>query len=83
MSYSNIIVYGTNWCWDCKRARRILNQYEIPFDFINIDNDPKAEQFVLDTNRGMRSVPTIVFPDGSLLVEPSNKELESKLKTLN
>ncbi len=75
-----ITVYGTTWCWDCTRARRILDRHQIEFEFINIDKDRQAEEFVLKTNRGMRSVPTIVFPDGSILVEPSNKQLMQKLE---
>jgi mycoredoxin len=79
MTNSNIIVYGTKWCWDCTRARRYFRGNDIEFEWINIDDDPLAEQFVLETNEGMRSVPTILFPDGSILVEPSVKELQQKL----
>ena len=79
MPNSNIVVYGTNWCWDCTRARRFFNKHNISYEWINIDKDPQAEQFVLKTNDGMRSVPTIVYPDGSILVEPSNRELAEKL----
>jgi glutaredoxin-like protein len=74
-----IKVYGTNWCGDCWRSRRYLDQNKIAYDFINIDSDKEAELFVKTTNRGMRSVPTIVFADGSILVEPSNKQLAEKL----
>jgi mycoredoxin len=74
-----IKVYGTNWCGDCRRARRYLDQNNIQYDFINIDSNKEAEQFVMTKNRGMRSVPTIIFADGSILVEPSNKALAEKL----
>ncbi len=79
MTSPTIKVYGTNWCGDCWRARRYLDQNKIAYDFINVDGDKEAEQFVKTTNRGMRSVPTIVFADGSILVEPSNKQLAEKL----
>lgn len=80
MPDSNIItIYATEWCWDCRRARKFLGQHAIPFRWVNIDHDPEAEKFVKQTNKGMRSVPTIVFPDGSILVEPSNQQLERKL----
>ena len=80
MPDSNIItIYATEWCWDCRRARKLLDQHAIPFRWVNIDHDPDAEKFVKQTNKGMRSVPTIVFPDGSILVEPSNQQLERKL----
>lgn len=79
MTHSKITVYATRWCGDCRRARRFLEKHQIPFEWIDIDHDPKAEQYVLEVNHGMRSVPTIVFEDGSILVEPSNAQLESKL----
>lgn len=74
-----IVVYGADWCGDCFRSRRFLERNQIPFEWINIEGNKAAEQFVLKTNRGMRSIPTIVFPDGSILVEPSNVELAKKL----
>jgi mycoredoxin len=76
---STVKIYGTTWCGDCRRARRYMDQNNIQYDFINIDCNKEAEQFVLATNRGMRSVSTIVFEDGSILVEPSNKALAEKL----
>ena len=79
MTNNKIIVYGTGWCGDCRRSRRYLDQNNIAYDFINIDNNKDGEQFVLNNNRGMRSVPTIVFEDGSILVEPTNKVLAEKL----
>jgi mycoredoxin len=79
MPGQKIIVYGTDWCGDCFRTRQFFKKHSIPFEFLNIDRDRVAEQFVLQTNRGMRSVPTIVFEDGTVLVEPSNRELALKL----
>ena len=79
MDDSNIIIYGVNWCWDSRRARRFFDKNKIPYTFINIDKDKQGEQFVLDANDGLRSVPTIIFNDGSILVEPSTSELTNKL----
>ncbi|NTU56783.1 MAG: NrdH-redoxin, partial [Anaerolineales bacterium] len=45
---------------------------------VNVDNDARGADFVKEVNRGSRSVPTIVFPDGSIMVEPSNLQLEEK-----
>ncbi len=75
MTEEMIIVYGTEWCWDCRRARKFFDQKNIPYQMINIDKDQIGEQFVLQTNHGMRSVPTIVLPDGTIIVEPSDREL--------
>jgi mycoredoxin len=71
--------YGTSWCPSSRRARRLLTEREIDFDWINIDKDPAGREFVLQVNNGYRSVPTIVFPDGDILVEPSTTELVNKL----
>ncbi len=83
MADDEIIIYGTWWCSDCVRTRQFLGKIGITYRWVNIDQDKDGERFVLRNNRGMRSVPTILFSDGSVLVEPSNAELQSKLKQLN
>ena len=72
---SDITMYGVTWCGDCHRARRFFDNYGINYTFIDIDQDSEAEAFVLAANNGNRSVPTIIFPDGSKLVEPSTRVL--------
>ena len=74
-----ITVYGAEWCPDCRRAKRILDERKVQYVWVDIDHDSVGEKFVIATNRGNRSVPTIVFGDGSILVEPSNAELSEKL----
>lgn len=82
MPDSNIItIYATEWCWDCRRARKFFDQHGVAYCWVDIDDDPVAEAFVKQINQGMRSVPTILFPDGSFLVEPSNQQLGRKLET--
>lgn len=76
---SMIVVYSVPWCPDCKRAKSFLAQNQIPHTEIDIDQDPQAAEFVKQLNHGLRSVPTILFPDGSKLVEPTSEELEEKL----
>lgn len=80
MTDSIIKVYASDWCWECRRARRLLDCLHIPYEWVNIDRDKQAEQYVLRVNRGYRSVPTILFPDGSILVEPSDNELNKMLE---
>ena len=76
MSTENeITVYGAN----CRRAKRIQDERQAPFRWVDIDRDREGEKFVSKTNRGNRSIPTIVFADGSILVELSNAELPAKL----
>mgnify|MGYP001572110694 CR=1 FL=1 len=80
MPAEQITMYGTSWCGDCARARRLLDKHSVKFTWNDIERDMNARSFVERVNRGNRSVPTIVFPDGSILVEPSDSELEAKLK---
>jgi mycoredoxin len=75
----DIVLFSTRWCGDCHRAKRLFDALGVPFTEINIDEDRAAAARVMRLNDGMRSVPTILFPDGSVLVEPSNAALEAKL----
>ena len=79
MKEEQIRVYGTTWCPDCVRAKQVLERHKVTFVWIDINQDADARVYVEKINHGNRSVPTIVFPDGSTLVEPSNKQLEVKL----
>ncbi len=74
-----IKVYGTKWCRDTILARKVLDERKIDYEWIDIKQDLEAEKFVKETNQGYRSVPTILFPDKSILVEPSRDELIQKL----
>jgi mycoredoxin len=74
-----MIVYGTEWCGDTRRAKKILDEHKIDYEYINIDHSPEAKVLVKKINNGYASVPTIIFPDGSILVEPTNVELKEKL----
>ncbi len=75
----SIVVYSTTWCPDCKRAKKFFGEQRVPYINIDIEEDGPALEFVQAINGGMRIVPTIVFPDGDILVEPSNAELAAKL----
>jgi thioredoxin reductase (NADPH) len=74
-----ITMYGTHWCPDCKRAKQFLGEQRISYEFIDIDDDPVGQATVERYNNGKQIIPTLVFEDGSLLVEPSNAELAAKL----
>jgi len=80
---SSITMYTTNWCGDCKRSKHFLDSKGVQYREIDIEQDGKAMEYVQKINNGMNSVPTIVFSDGSTLTEPSNSDLEQKLKELN
>lgn len=74
-----ISVYGAYWCPDCRRAKQFLGEHQIPYNWIDIEEDAEGEAYVIQKNDGKRIIPTIEFDDGSLLVEPSNAELAAKL----
>jgi mycoredoxin len=76
---SPLLVYGTTWCPDCTRVRRFLDANQIAYQWINIDKDPDACAIVEKINHGNQSVPTLVWADGSLLVEPSIRQLRDRL----
>ncbi len=76
---ADIQMYGAPWCPDCKRAKQFLGEQRIPYDWIDLNRNPEAAAFVREKNAGKQIIPTIVFPDGSILVEPSNEELAAKL----
>ena len=82
MAPEKIIIYGTSWCGDTRRVREYFNINKIDYEWIDIDRDPNAAAIVEDITGGYRSVPTIVFLDGSALVEPSTYALKEKLSTL-
>src|SRR5437764_10502925 len=79
MSHTNIKLYGTNWCSDCKRSKKFLGEQRVHYDFINIGEDIDGQACVQKLQNGGLTIPTIVFEDGSTLIEPSNAELAAKL----
>lgn len=72
-------VYGAPWCPDCKRAKKFLGEQRVDYDWIDIDESEQGLRFVENLQNGGRTIPTIVFEDGSHLLEPSNDELAKKL----
>ncbi len=75
----SIRLYGAAWCPDCRRAKQFFGEQRIHYEYIDIEQNPDAMRLVEQINQGKRIIPTILFPDGTMLVEPSNAELASKL----
>jgi thioredoxin reductase (NADPH) len=73
------MIYSTIWCPDCKRAKQFFGEQRVAYTNVDIEQDKKAMSFVEEVNNGMRIIPTIIFPDGEILVEPSNAQLAEKL----
>ena len=76
------VVYGASWCPDAQRARRFFDERGVEYAWIDIDEDNQALDFVKKTNGGKIVIPVIVFPDQSILVEPSNFELAKKMEAI-
>lgn len=76
---SEIIMYGAEWCGDCRRSKAFLNDHEVAFTYVDLERQPEAISIVLERNDGRRVIPTIVFPDGTHLTEPSDQQLMAKL----
>lgn len=76
---SIITVYSTDWCPDCMRAKKFFVEHQVQFVNVDIEEIPNGVPFVKNLNNGMRVVPTIIFPDGEIMAEPSNTQLAEKL----
>jgi mycoredoxin len=75
---TQIVIYSTEYCSDCMRAEKYFEMINIPHVRVRLEGNTEATDFVLQVNNGYRSVPTIVFTDGSVLVEPDWEELKAK-----
>jgi mycoredoxin len=78
---AEITMYGAAWCGDCRRSKRFLDSHHVEYTYIDIETDVEASDKVVEINGGMRSIPVIVFPDGTHLTEPSDIDLEARLKS--
>jgi mycoredoxin len=75
-------MYSTEWCGYCKRLKSQLNAIGITFDEINIEEVPGTAEIVEKVNGGNRTVPTLVFSDGTAMTNPSAKQVQEKLQAL-
>lgn len=79
---AEITMYGAEWCGDCRRSKRFLDSNQVSYNYIDVEADTTASDKVIEINGGMRSIPVIVFPDGTHLTEPSDNALKEKLESL-
>ena len=75
----SLVMYSTVWCGYCKRLKTMMKAAGIPFTEVDIEHDPAAAAFVMGVNGGNQTVPTVKFPDGSALTNPSLKDVQAKL----
>ena len=77
---ARITLYGTTWCGDCHRSRRLLDRLAVPYRYVDVNADPDAAAWVRANNRGHQSVPTIELgAGGPILVEPTDRQLRAAL----
>ena len=69
---SVITIYSTTWCPDCKQAKKFFGEHRVQYENVDIEENPEGVPFVEKLNMGKRVIPTIIFPDGEILAEPSN-----------
>ena len=75
-------MYSADWCGDCVRSKRLLDELNLTYTLLDIEADSAAADKVIEINGGMRSIPVIVFADGTHLTEPSDIDLKAKLTSL-
>jgi mycoredoxin len=77
-----LTMYTTPWCGYCKRLKRQLAADAIEIAEVDIEQDHGAADFVMSVNNGFQTVPTVVFPDGSALTNPSAAAVKDRLLKL-
>lgn len=79
---SQIVMYTTEYCPDCHRAKAFFETNNIEYLRVGLEGNEEATEFVMNVNNGNRSVPTIIFPNGSVLVEPSWGKLRETIENI-
>ena len=82
-SHPEITMYGADWCGDCRRSKRLLEELDVQITHIDVEADLSAADKVIEINGGAKSIPVIVFEDGTHLTEPSDNDLKAKLEALS
>lgn len=80
---AQLTMYTTPWCGYCRQLKRMLSRDHIAFVEVDIEKDPAAAEYVMSVNGGNQTVPTVVFPDGTALTNPSLAEVKAQLDSSN
>jgi mycoredoxin len=78
-----LTLYTTTWCGSCKRLKSQLTREGISYREVDIERETDAAEFVVSVNNGNRTVPTVVFPDGTAFTNPSVIEVKARLGLIN
>ena len=74
-----LIMYTTSWCGFCRTLKKQLARDGIEMTEVDIEQDPAACEFVMSVNGGNQTVPTVVLPDGTTLVNPTAAQVRERL----
>jgi len=74
-----VTMFTTTWCGYCRRLKGQLGDAGIPFTEVDVEHHDDAAEYVERVNSGNRTVPTVVFPDGSATTNPSLAEVRTRL----
>ena len=74
-----LIMYTTSWCGFCRNLKRQLARDGIDIAEVDIEHDESAADYVMSVNGGNQTVPTLLFPDGTALVNPSAAQVRARL----
>ena len=77
-----ITFYGASWCGDCRRSKRLLDELDVTYTYIDVEKDAVAADKAVEINGGSQRIPVIVFSDQTHLTEPSDPNLRAKLVEL-
>ena len=74
-----LTMYSTTWCGYCYRLRSQLDREGIAYEVVDIERDQAAAEFVMSVNGGNQTVPTVLFPDGGALTNPTIVDVKNRL----
>jgi glutaredoxin len=74
-----VLMFGADWCGDCRRTKSWLRRNDVPFVAIDTDADPDARGRAAEVAGGLTNIPVVLTPDGTVLVEPTSVELATTL----
>jgi glutaredoxin len=74
-------MFGAAWCIDCRRTKKQLDELGVAYDYVDLEADPAAAD-VARAISGRTQIPVVVYPDSTHHVEPTNADVESKLREL-
>lgn len=79
---STITMFGAAWCGDCRRTQKQLDELGVEYDYVDLEAEPAAAEVAREIS-GRTNIPVVVYPDASHHVEPSNADVEAKLRELS